>query len=157
MTHTLRNHMSRRGLLLVAAVLAALGLALGLTLGAAPAKAAPAASGYSCSDKTLDGNYGGNIDGQTSSGPFALQVLATFNGNGTATANVVEMTETSGPTSFTNTVTYSLGSNCSGTLTAVRSTGATVHYDITATLVGVEIDLMQTDSGVVSTGVLHHV
>jgi hypothetical protein len=162
MTHTLRNHITGRRLLLLAAVLAALALTLGLTLGAAPAKAAPtakaaAASSYSCSDKTLSGEYAGNINGQTSSGPFALNVEFTSAGNGTATADVVEMTETSGPTSFTDTITYTLNADCSGTLTAARSTGATVHYDIDATLVGIEFDLMQTDSGVVSTGSLHHV
>jgi hypothetical protein len=162
MTHTLRNHITGRRLLLLAAVLAALALTLGLTLGAAPAKAAPAAkaaaaSSYSCSDKTLSGEYAGNINGQTSSGPFALNVEFTSAGNGTGTADVVEMTETSGPTSFTDTITYTLNADCSGTLTAVRSTGATVHYDIDVTLVGIEFDLMQTDSGVVSTGSLHHV
>jgi hypothetical protein len=163
MTHTLRNHITGRRLLLLAAVLAALALTVGLTLGAAPAKAAPtakaapAASGYSCSDKTLDGEYAGNINGQTSSGPFALNVEFTSAGNGTGTASVVEMTETTGPTSFTDTITYTLNADCSGTLTAARSTGVTVHYDIDVTLVGTGFDLMQTDSGVVSTGSLHHV
>jgi hypothetical protein len=162
MTRTLRNHISPRSVLVAAAILGALALALGLALGAAPAKAAPSAkaapaSGYSCSDSTLKGEYAGNINGQTSGGLFALQVEATFAGNGTATATVVETTETAPPVTFTDKITYTLPADCSGTLTAVRSTGATVHYDIAVTLAGVEINLIQTDTGVVSTGVLHHV
>jgi hypothetical protein len=161
MTRTLRNHISPRRILVtvVGAVLGALALALGLLTSSAPAKAAPAlASPAGCSVKVLKGNYGGNISGtSTSTGPLALQAIATFNGDGTATADITLMTETSGPTTFTDTITYTLNSDCSGTLTAVRTTGETVHYVITATDNGSKVELMQTDSGFVATGVLDHV
>ena len=160
MTRTLRNHISPRRLLMVAALLGALALALGFLTHTTPAKAdqTAASASQSCSVKTLQGNYGGNINGtSTATGPLALQVLATFNGNGTGTADVTLMTETQGPVVFTDTVTYTLNSNCSGMLTVIRSTGETVHYDIVVTLLGTKMDLLQTDAGNVATGEFNHV
>jgi len=130
-------------------IIAAVAIAFG-AVRAPIAKAAP-----TCSVGNLKGNYLGNFSGTGSStGPIALQAQVTFNGDGTGTAAVTLMTETSGPTSFTDTLTYTVNSNCTGTLTAVRSTGATVHYDIVVVQNATEVDFMQTDSGFVVTGVI---
>jgi hypothetical protein len=50
------------------------------------------------------------------------------------------MTETSGPTTFTETLTYTLNSDCSATLTAMRSTGTTAHSVITVTDNGSKVE-----------------
>jgi hypothetical protein len=115
------------------------------------ARAAP-----TCSVASLNGNYLGNFSGTSSStGPFALQDLVIFNGNGTGNASLTLTSETSGgPISFTATFTYTLNSNCTGTLTALRSTGQTVHYDIVAVENATEVDFLQTDPGFVTTGVI---
>jgi len=159
MTRTLRNHISPPRVLVMAAVLGALALPLGLLTSAAPAKAAQAqARPAGCSAKVLKGNYGGNLSGtSTSTGPLAGQVMATFNGDGTATADVTLMTETSGLATFTETLTYTLNSDCSGTLTAVRSNGTTAHSVITVTDDGSKVEQMFTDPGIIATSVLDHV
>jgi hypothetical protein len=159
MTRTLRNHISPRRLLMVAALLGALALALGLLNHTTPAKASQtaASTSQSCSVKTLQGNYGGNISGtSTSTGPLALQALATFNGDGTGTAAVTIKTETT-LTFSTDTLTYTLNSNCTGTLAATQSDGTTSHYTIVVTLLGTKLDLLQADAGFVATGDLNHV
>ena len=159
MTRTVRNHMSLRRLLLLAAILGALALALGLLTSTTPtAKAAQAQSSRRCSDKTLRGQYDGTFSGTSSStGPLAGQAETTLNGNGTGNSDVTLMTETSGPTAFTAVITYTLNSNCSGTFTSMRSTGETVHYNITVALRGTKLYLLQTDPGFVVTGVQDHV
>ena len=107
-----------------------------------------------CSVSSLQGNYLGNLSGTSSStGPLALQVQTTFDGNGGGTANVTLMTESSGPISFTSVITYTVDSNCTGTLTSQRSTGQTVHYKIAVVEKANEVDLLQTDAGFVVTGV----
>lgn len=115
-------------------------------MGARPAFAA-------CSEATLDGDYHGNLTGTNASGSVAAQVTSTFNGDGTGTASITLMTESSGPLSFTSTVTYTLGSDCSGTMTSQRSTGETTHYVIVAVSKGSEIYLLATDPGSVITGI----
>ena len=79
----------------------------------------------------------------------------TFNGNGKASAVVTLMTEKQGPVRFTKT-TYTLKRNCTGTLVARRSTGQTVHYDITVTPHASEVQYLQTDPGSVVTGTTKH-
>jgi hypothetical protein len=141
-------------LMLVLALL--LTVAAVTTVAAARAPSARASSG--CSVASLNGSYLGNFSGftgtSTSPQPLALQALATFNGNGTGTASITLTTLTSGgPISFTDTLTYTLNSNCTGTLTAMRSTGQTVHYDIVVVDSAAEVDFSQIDPGFVVTGV----
>jgi hypothetical protein len=64
------------------------------------------------------------------------------------------MTETSGPTSSTDTATYTVKSDCTGTVTIVRSTGQTAHFNIVLVDNATEIDHLQTDPGFVVTGTL---
>jgi hypothetical protein len=159
MTRTLRNHISPRRLLIVGALLGALALALGLLTHTTPAQASQtaASTSQSCSVKALQGNYGGNISGtSTSTGPLALQALATFNGNGTGTAVITIKTESTFTIS-NDTLTYTLNSNCTGVLTTTQSDGTTAHYVIVLTLLRTKLDLLQADEGFLTTGELNHV
>jgi len=114
----------------------------------------PAQAASSCTLATLNDTYVGNFSGTTAtSGPVAFQAVVQFNGDGTATADSVTlMTQTAGPITFTSNITYTLSSNCSGTLTSVRSTGETTHYVIVAAEKGSEINLLAVDPGSVVTG-----
>ena len=105
-----------------------------------------------CSVETLEGDYRGNLSGVRSTGLFALQFRDTFNGDGTGTGSTTLMTETSGPTSTTTTLIYTLDSDCTGTLTVVRSDGSAAHYNIVVVKHATEVDYLGTDSGVVATG-----
>jgi hypothetical protein len=114
---------------------------------------APIASATpTCSVQSLKGEYLGNLSGVSSSGPQALQVRDTYNGDGTGTASVTIMTQTSGPTSSTATFTYTLKSDCTGTFTSVRSTGTTAHYNIVVVDNATQVDFLRTDPGFVVTG-----
>lgn len=127
--------------------------------GLAPTQAV-AAAGHgkpACSLRTLRGDYGGNFTGTSSDGPFALQALNSFNGDGTASIKGTLTSETSAPTRFTATAAYTLHSDCTGSLTSVRSTGETVHYAIVVTSEGATVSLLRTDPGYVSTGTLKRV
>lgn len=157
MTHLLRNHMSPRRLLAVVALLGALALTLGLLARPASAKTGPGPD-RGCSLRTLRGSYGGLQTGTTAAtGTLAIQTLGTFYGNGLATAEVTLMTKTQGPVRFTDTATYTLNRNCTGTLTATRSTGQTVHFAMTVTQAGRTMYLLETDRGSVVTGTFEHI
>lgn len=159
MTHVLR-HISPRRLLAGATVLATLALAIAFLTrpASAMAGAAPAAGHQGCSVRTLQGSYGGNVTGtSTSAGPMAGQVLEIFSGNGTGTADVTLMTQTQGPMSFTGEqVTYTLDSNCTGTLTSIRG-GQVHHFDIVVTNSGRTIHELRVDPGNVLAATLEHV
>lgn len=115
------------------------------------AAAGPKAGG--CSLKTLHGTYSGAIVGtSSSSGPYAQQILSEYHGDGTAWTQGTLMKETSGPTSYTTNSTYTLNSDCTGTLTGVRNTGERVHYVIVATPDGTRVNILRTDPGYVATG-----
>lgn len=154
------RHVSPRRLLAVVAVLATLALGAALSPRPTPAKAsaAPAPPHRGCSARTLAGSYGGELTGtSTSTGPTAGQVVETFRGNGTGTADVVLMTQTQGPVSFNGEpVTYTLNRNCTGTLTAVRG-GEAHHFDIVVTDSGRTIHQLRIDPGNALAGTLDHV
>lgn len=163
MTHALRNSISPRLLLSVAIVLATLALALVFLTRpvAAETGRALAASHRGCSVHTLHGSYGGALSGvatsitHTSEQTGAL-ILVTFNGNGTGTAKVTDMTVTNGPVSFTDAVTYTVNSDCLGTLTAVRP-GHVAHLDIVVMDSGRTFCQLETDPGTTITGTFEHV
>jgi hypothetical protein len=159
MTHALR-HISPRRLLAGFTALATLALAIAFLTRSAPARAgaASAAGHRGCSVRTLQGSYGGDLTGtSTSTGPTAGQVLETFSGNGTGTADVILMTQTQGPLAFTGEpVTYTLNSDCTGTLTALRG-GEAHHFDIVVTNSGQTIYQLRIDPGNALAGTLEHV
>lgn len=163
MTHEMRNHISPRRLLIVAAVLATLALALVFLTRpvAAETGTAPTASDRGCSVHTLHGSYGGALSGLATSITAAPEqtgglILVTFNGNGTGTAKVTDMTLTAGPVSFTDTVTYTVNSDCLGTLTASRP-GHVSHLAIVVTDSGRAFSDLQIDPGTTITGTFEHV
>ncbi|MFJ4966641.1 hypothetical protein EES43_01875 [Streptomyces sp. ADI96-02] len=148
-----RTPRSRHTLTLTAAV-AAVTLAGALPAGAA----SPAAHPQGCSVRTLQGDFGGNYSGTSAgTGPLAFQGLVTFNGDGTATAKATLMSETSGPTSITAVIDYTLKRDCTGTMTSQRSNGQTIHYVFTVVADGTELALLQTDPGFVVTARLTRV
>lgn len=159
MTYTL-HHISSRRLLAGATVFAILALAIAFLTRPAPAKAGAASVAWhqGCSVRTLQGSYGGNVTGTTTSaGPTAGQVLEIFNGNGTGTADVTLMTQTQGPLSFTDEpITYTLNSNCTGTLAAIRG-GQIHHFDMMVTNSGRTIHELRIDPGNVLAATLEHV
>lgn len=110
-----------------------------------------------CSVHTLRGAYSGNIGGTSSTGPFNLQATTVFHGDGTANGNNITLANESGVTTFTSTNTYTLGDDCTGTLTAVRTTGVTAHYVIAVTDGGAKIAWLQTDPGTVANGTFDRV
>jgi hypothetical protein len=158
MTHVLR-HISSRRLLAVGSVLAAFAFAIAFLPG--PASATPdtahAAQHRGCSVRTLQGSYGGDLTGtSTSTGPTAGQVVETFRGNGTGTADVILMTQAQGPLSFNGEpVTYTLNTDCTGTLTALRG-GEAHHFAIVVTGSGRKIYQLRTDTGNAMAGTLEH-
>jgi hypothetical protein len=159
MTHALR-HISPRRLLVVAIVLATLALAIAFLPRPASAKVSKASAPQrpGCSVHTLRGSYGGDLTGtSTATGPTAGQVVETFRGNGTGTADVILMTQTQGPLSFNGEpVTYTLNADCTGTLTAIRG-GQAHHFDIVVTDSGRTIYQLRIDTGNALDGTLEHV
>lgn len=136
------------------AALAMLGLALGLTLttaGAASAATAAPSAPPVCSDATLHGTYTGAIAGTNPNGPFLLTGTALFNGDGTGTGTFT-VTQNGQTVTFTDQLAYTIGPDCTGTLTGTRSTGQTVHYNITVTPTGQVLFLTSTDPGTTASG-----
>ncbi|GAA1949665.1 hypothetical protein [Catenulispora subtropica] len=110
-----------------------------------------------CSVATLRGAYSGNIRGISNTGPFNLQSTTVFHGDGTATGTKVTLADESGVSTFTADDTYTLNDDCTGTLTAVRSTGVTVNYVIVLVDGGAKVALLQTDPGYVASGAFDRV
>jgi len=108
--------------------------------------------------RTLHGSYGGDLTGtSTSTGPTAGQVVETFRGDGTGTADVILMTQIQGPLSFNGEpVTYTLNGNCTGTLTALRG-GEAHHFDIVVTDSGRTIYQLRIDTGNALAGTLQKI
>lgn len=120
---------------------------------AAPAQAAAARlHNRGCSLRTLQGAYSGNISGTSSTGPFNFQATNVFNGDGTGTGIKVTRADEAGVMTYTAQLTYTLATDCTGTLTAERSTGVTTHYVIAVTGNGTKIAMLQTDPGFVANG-----
>lgn len=134
------------------AITAATGAMIATTVLTATSPAQAAAVHGRCSVATLRGAYAGNIMGTSNTGPFNLQSTTVFHGNGTATGIKVTLANRSEVTTFTADDTYTLAADCTGTLTAVRSTGAVVHYVIVVVDGGRKVDLLQTDPGFVANG-----
>ncbi|WP_225850502.1 hypothetical protein [Streptomyces sp. HPF1205] len=139
------------------AVTAATGAMIATTVltATSPAHAAPVHE--RCSVATLRGAYAGNIMGTSNTGPFNLQSMTVFHGDGTATGIKVTLANRSEVTTFTANDTYTLAADCTGTLTAVRSTGVVAHYVIAVVDGGRKIDLLQTDPGSVANGAFDRV
>ena len=160
MTHALVHIRPRRLLVIGASVLAVVAIAIAFLARPAPVRAstASAAQHRGCSVRTLRGSYGGDLTGtSTDVGPSAGQVLETFRGDGTGTADVILMTQTVGPLTFTGEpVTYTLNADCTGTLAALRG-GEVHHFAIVVTDSGRKIYQLRTDTGNALAGTLDRV
>ncbi|MFD8396573.1 hypothetical protein ACFV2N_47280 [Streptomyces sp. NPDC059680] len=119
-----------------------------------PANSAAARSNEpACSLKTLKGDYSGTVTGTSkAAGPLALWALVAFNGDGKGTATAISMTQASGPSKISLKITYTLKSDCTGTLKAKQSTGSTANYALSVVSKGAAVVLLRTDSGYVVTG-----
>ena len=146
----LRRYITVRALFAAVAICGGLAAAIVSLFPSSSAKA----QGGGCTLQSLKGNYLGNISGTSSAGPLAAQAQLTFDGNGNGTGAVLLMPGGLPPVS--DTIKYTLASNCTGTLAATRSNGSTANYAIALSLSGSRLDLLRTDPGSVVTGTLNH-
>jgi len=111
-----------------------------------------------CSNATLKGTYAFTSAGfitspQSEAGPFAIVGTQTFDGNGAAT--VAAMVSQNGHIiPVTMAVTYAVNADCTGTFTAqISPVGITTHLFFVIDDNGKEFQVIQTDLGVVVTGI----
>ena len=142
----LRRHITVRALFAAVAICGGLATVIVSLSSSSSAKAQAAG----CSAQSLKGSYLGNISGTSSAGPLAVQAQITFDGNGHGTGNVVLMP--GGLPRVADKITYTLASDCTGTLAATRSNGSKANYAIALSLSGSKLDLLRTDPGYVVTG-----
>jgi hypothetical protein len=156
------NHRLWRRLIILAAGLFLGGLVFGGILMPrtafthATTRAAKAAA-TQCSQATLQGTYVFAVDGVQIVGrdrvPFALAGWATFDGRGhlhaifslSANGKITRLLRLTG--------TYTVRPDCTATETDTDVTGAVTHYDDFTTPDGSLASFVQTDPGVVSSGV----
>jgi hypothetical protein len=141
-----------RRIAVMASALAAVGtLAL---IGAA--RADDAESRLSCSNATLKGTYAfslvdWSISERGRATPVAEAGFTTYNGDGTGTgvltinSNGVVVADNE-----TDTSTYSINSNCTGTVVFNNADGSIVHFNIYLSPSGDQYQLISTDPGFVS-------
>ena len=108
-----------------------------------------------CSLATLQGQYLYAQDGTNDRAPFAQSGIDWFDGAGKV-KGVYTASENGTIRRGTYTATYTLKSDCSGTLTIADSSKKTFHYDIFTVPSGDEIVWVQTDPGSVSAGWERH-
>ena len=111
-----------------------------------------------CSDATLRGAFAFTGTGFITAppplaGPFAIVGRQTFDGNGAFTAAATESQNGNvGPVSIVGT--YDVKSDCTGTLTAnISPVGITTHLFFVIDDNGKEFQTIQTDPGVVVSGI----
>jgi hypothetical protein len=130
-------------------------------IGALALSVAPAgrAADKGCSNTTLQGTFAFNGTGSiimpaVVAGPLANVNTIVFDGNGGVTSPSGIQSQNGNISSVTETGTYKVNSDCTGTYTVVISPGGfTAHYFfvIDANVSGLEI--ICTDSGVVFSGI----
>jgi hypothetical protein len=119
-------------------------------------EAAADARGGACRTSSLQGNFiyaqnGFIISGSeaTQRTPFAQVGRESYDGKGVVTGNYT-ISQNGKVTRAHYVGTYSLGSDCIGTVTFTDSAGQTFHYDIFVADAGDEFSFIQTDANVVS-------
>ena len=133
----------------------AIAVATTLAVGVAtPARA----GGQQCSDATLTGTFAYTSTGfitfpQDLAGPFASVGTQTFDGNGATTATAwVSQNGNILPVAITGT--YTVNPDCTGTFTGeIAPVGITAHVFFAIRENGAEFQAIQTDPGVVVTGI----
>ncbi len=111
-----------------------------------------------CNLRSINGNYGLSVSGTyllspTMSVQIASVGLVTFDGEGNMTGSV---TGSFGGEVNTNaaTGTYTVGGNCTGTLTVTFENGFTITNNIVMVDEGKEIFIIQTNPGTIINGIL---
>jgi hypothetical protein len=109
-----------------------------------------------CTLATISGSYGTVSFSGASSGGFAGEVgILTPNGKGSATWTLTVNNE-SEVENHTETGTYTLGSNCSGTMT-LQLSGQTYTFDIVVVSNGNQIDILNLELGEEATHVANKI
>jgi hypothetical protein len=83
--------------------------------------------------------------------PFAQAGKEFFDGNGKMSGSFTA-SQNGKIVRGTYSGTYTVNSDCSGTVTFTDNTGKTFHYDIFVEVGGTEFSFIQTDAGVVTAG-----
>lgn len=147
--------MNRKSLLMVCAgVVLGVGVSLLVLKLTNPPKAEAQLLG--CSPFMLRGTYvyaqdGFNIAGDTAAQrtPFAQSGKEFFDGDGKM-SGVFTASQNGKIVRGTYSGTYTLKSDCTGTVTFTDNMGQTFHYDIFVEVGGTEFSFIQTDAGVVT-------
>jgi hypothetical protein len=130
--------------------------AVALALSVAPA--AMAANNKGCSTLILYGSFAMNGTGTIVSpafvaGPYATVLSLTFDGYGVVTSAVGSTSQNGNIGPQTETGTYTVNPDCTGTYTVVISPGGfAAHYLFVIDSSGDELQIICTDPGVVFTG-----
>lgn len=118
------------------------------------------AQNFGCSNASLQGTFALNGLGFIISAPIAsiigptaeVNILA-FDGNGTVTATSGTMSQNGNIVPVTETGTYKVNFDCTGTYQVLISpVNFTAHYSFVIAASGDELEIICTDSGVVFSG-----
>ena len=111
-----------------------------------------------CSSETLTGPFAFTSTGfitvpQAEAGPFAIVGTQTFDGNGSASV-AATVSQNGNIIPVTMAVAYAVNADCTGTFTAqISPVGITTHLFFVIDDNGKELQIIQTDPGVVVTGI----
>ena len=117
------------------------------------ARADGAQAPLSCSNATLKGTYSyGDIAWSISergrATPVAEAGFTTYDGDGTATGVVtINSNGVVVANNETNTATYSINTDCTGTVVFTNADGSTLHFNIYLSPSGNQYHLIRTDPG----------
>ena len=132
---------------------------LGVFGGGLAVASGPRGHSARCSDATLRGTYNfatesTQISGTPPNGAFAYAGFVTYDGRGTD--HEVYTISAAGEVSrlVTETGTYHVNSNCTGSETDTAAGVGTQHYDEFISPDGSQFAYIQTDAGIVSAGTL---
>lgn len=103
------------------------------------------AGSTSCSNATLNGNYGATITGFIAGLPFAELDYVTANGKGSFSGTGTNSYNGVVTTNITITATYTINSNCTGSVTFTNGSGLTQNLVIKSD--GSEVQFIGTNSG----------
>jgi hypothetical protein len=113
----------------------------------------PVRPALTCSNATLQGNYGFLVTGTSAGNPIAILGQITADGNGGLTG--METVNDNGAVTDTAPVTgtYKIGSKCVGTATITSQGGTAASYNLAA-VSSSKVQLVGADSGTVQSGLL---
>lgn len=158
-------HVPKRRLVWIGTIVGVGALLGGMTTfgeGLAAARGTSGASPTRCSDATLHGKYdfateSTQVSGTPPNGPFAYAGFVVYDGRGTD-HEVYTISANGQVTRFvTETGTYHINPDCTGSETDSAAGIGTQHYDEFVSPDGSQFSYIQTDDGIVSAGTLTRV